>query len=230
MLRVKKRLATALSLTVLMFPGLLKSFAQTPQLAVGSVEGVVVDEQGKPIPDADIYALPEQDMRRQVGSTTTDSAGKFILHDLPAEVVYVYAYKERDGYPNTFARFFMLPGDRSLVSVKVEAGKVVTGVALKRAAKAALLKVNVTDENGNPIQGEFVFTREDQPGDYLMGARNESGGEESVLVPPLPFRLTVRAPGYEPWHYGGANYAGKAGLVTLKSGQTLTLNVRLGKK
>jgi hypothetical protein len=51
-----------------------------------------------------------------------------------------------------------------------------------------------------------------------------------MLVPPVPFRLTVQADGYEPWHYGGKNWARKAGLITLKSGQTLSLAVRLQKK
>src|SRR5579864_5646258 len=147
MLLVTKSWALGLSLAVLSFPGLLKGFAQTPQTTLGSVAGVVLDQEGKPIPDADVYAVPEQDMRTLLASTTTDPAGKFILHDLPAVVVYVYAYKESDGYPKTFARFFALPNDRSLVSVKVEAGQVTTGVTMKRAAKAARLKINVTDEN-----------------------------------------------------------------------------------
>jgi Carboxypeptidase regulatory-like domain len=71
--------------------------AQTPQAAVGSVEGVVVDQRGKPIQGADVYALPEEDTRRPVASTTTDFAGKFLFHDIPAVRVYIYAYKDRDG-------------------------------------------------------------------------------------------------------------------------------------
>ena len=51
-----------------------------------------------------------------------------------------------------------------------------------------------------------------------------------ILVPSVPFRLTVDADGYEPWHYGGVNWQGKAGLMTLKSGETLSLTVRLRKK
>ncbi len=200
--------------------------AQTPQIATsGSVEGVVLDGQDKPIPDANVYALPEQDMRHPVASTTTDSVGKFSLHDLPAVVVYVYAYKESDWYPHTFARFFALPNDRSLVSVKVEAGQVITGVNLKRAAKAARLKVNVTDENGMRLGGEVAFERPDQPGEYSKGIN----GEVSMLVPPMPFRLTVRVIGYEEWHYGRANWKGKDGLITLKSGQTLSLSVKLSR-
>jgi hypothetical protein len=52
-------------------------------------------------------------------------------------------------------------------------------------------------------------------------------GEKSMMVPAVPFRVTVDAEGYDTWHYGGANWQGKAGLITLKSGQTMSLAVRL---
>jgi Carboxypeptidase regulatory-like domain len=203
------------------------SFSQTTAApGLGSVEGVVLDQQGKPIPGADVYALPEEDMRRPVASTTTDSAGRFLLRDLPAARVYIYAYKESDGYPNGFAAFFALPNDQSLVVVKVEAGQTTT-ITIKRGARSAHLKVHITDENGNRMGAGLTLTREDQGGEnYSMG----TDGEISMLVPPVPFRVTVDADGYEPWHYGGANWQGKAGLITLKSGQTLSLAVRLRKK
>jgi hypothetical protein len=47
------------------------------------------------------------------------------------------------------------------------------------------------------------------------------------MVPPVPFRLTVEAAGYEPWHFGGENWQGNGGLINLKSGQSLTLDIRL---
>ena len=219
----KKRWALAL-LAVLSHLGPLKSSAQIT--TTGSVEGVVLDQQGKPIPDADVYANLEEDMRRPIAVATTDSAGKFLLHDLPAARVYIYAYKESDGYPNGFAAFFALPNDQSLVVMKIEAGQTTT-ITIKRGARSAHLKVHITDENGNRIGAGLTLTREDQRGDnYIMG----TDGEVSMLVPPVPFRVTVNEDGYEPWHYGGANWQGKAGLVALKSGQTLTLNVRLRRK
>jgi hypothetical protein len=220
---VRKCWALAL-LVVLSYLGPLKNSAQIT--TTGSVEGVVLDQQGKPIRDANVYANLEKDMRRPVATTTTDSAGKFLLRDLPAERVYIYAYKESDGYPNGFAAFFALPNDQSLVVMKVEAGQT-TSLTIKRGARSAHLKVHVTDENGSRIGAGLRLTREDQPGgDYITG----TDGDVSMLVPPVPFRVMVDEDGYEPWHYGGANYASKAGLVTLKSGQTLTLNVRLRKK
>jgi hypothetical protein len=205
-----------------------KSFAKTPQfMTTGSVEGVVLDQQGKPIPDADVYVNLEEDMRHPAAQTTTDSAGKFILRDLPPKRIYIYAYKESDWYPSGLWQFFAVPNDQALVVMKVEAGQT-TPLTIKRGARFARLIVHITDENGNRIGAGLQLTREDQHGDpYIMG----TDGEVSMLVPPLPFRVMVNdEDGHEPWRYGGANYAGKAGLINLKSGQTLTLNVRLRKK
>src|SRR5579863_2389841 len=221
---VEKGTTLALLFAVLSCLGPLKSSAQIT--TTGSVEGVVLDQQAKPIPDANVYANLEEDMRRPIAVTTTDSAGKFLIRDLPAARVYIYAYKESDGYPNGFSAFFALPNDQSLVVMKVEAGQT-TKITIKRGARSAHLKVHITDENGNRMGAGLTLTREDQHGDnYIMG----TDGEVSMLVPPVPFRAMVDADGYEPWHYGGANWQGKAGLIALKSGQTLSLDVRLRKK
>jgi hypothetical protein len=223
-MRLVEKVWAALALwAVLSCVGPLKSSAQIT--TTGSVEGVVLDLQGKPIPGADVYALPEVDMRILAASATTDSTGKFTLQSLQPGGYFVYAYKESDGYPNGFFRFLTAPGGQTQVAAKVEAGKVTTGVTM-RLAKFAHLKVHITDEKGNLLGGGITFTREDQPGDYGMG----TSGEVSMLVPPVPFRLTIDSDGYESWHYGGANYAGKAGLIALKPDQTLTLDVRLRKK
>jgi hypothetical protein len=219
-----------------------KSFAQAPQTAAlstaqisstpkpedrtipfGAVEGVVLDQQSKPIPGADVYALLEEDMRTRAGTTTTNSAGKFILRDLPAARVYIYAFKEKDNYPNGFAEFFVLPNDQSLVPVKVEAGQTTT-LTIKRGARSAHLKVHITDENGKRIGAALTLEREDQPGRHYGEGTD---GEVSMLVPPVPFRATIEADGYAPWHYGGADWQGKAGLIALKSGQGLNLRVHL---
>lgn len=95
-----------------------KMVAQIEQTNLGSVEGVVLDQQSKPIADADVHALLQEDMRRTVATTITDSAGKFILHDIPAGGIYVYADKESDGYPDAFFSFFTTPNGQYQVPVK----------------------------------------------------------------------------------------------------------------
>jgi Carboxypeptidase regulatory-like domain len=205
----------------------IASFSQTAATpGLGSVEGVLLDRDSIPISGATVYALLKEDMRITAASTTSDSAGKFTLRELPAGGVFVYAYKESDGYPKAFFQFFTNPGSQLPVEAKVESGKLTTGVTLKLGARSAYLKFNLTDENGNHVPAAVVFTRLDQDGDFQTGTK----GDDTILVPPVPFRLTIQASGYPPWHYGRVNYAGKTGLIALKPGQTLNLNVRLHKK
>jgi hypothetical protein len=189
---------------------------------VGDVEGVVLDQRGKPIANADIEVKGEQIGRGLL--TKTDSAGRFTLQNFPPGVIYIYASKEKDGYLRGFSNFNAVPNDQSLISVTVEAEQT-TRVTIKRRA-GAYLKLNVTDENGQRLGGAIKFTRDDQPGQwYSQGI----SGNEKMQVPAVPFRISVLADGYADWHYGGANYEGTAGLLTLQPGQTLTLRVRLRK-
>ena len=71
----------------------------------GSVAGVVLDDEGRFIRDATVYALPEKDMRKQL-TTSTDEQGRFLLKAVPTGSVYIDAYKENDGLPHNFFAFF----------------------------------------------------------------------------------------------------------------------------
>jgi hypothetical protein len=209
--------------------------AQDQAVTLGSIQGVILGYDGMPLPGANVWALPEQDMRYPI-STTSDAAGMFILRNIPIGSVYVLGFKESEGYPYEFYAFYKTKNDRSSAKVEAKAGAVTSGVTIQLGPKAAYLKVNATDEKGVPVQVGYQLDRDDMPGPFstsvptdprLVGVGFIKG---IMLVPPVPFRLTVVADGYEPWHYGGANWQGKAGLITLKSGETLSLDVRLRKK
>ena len=208
--------------------------AQDQAAASGSIQGMVLGQDGKPLADANVWALAGD--VRYPNTTISDAAGRFTLLNIPNGDVYVLAFKESEGYPYPFYAFYRTKNDRSSVKVEAKAGEVTSGVTFQLGPKAAHLKIDATDENGAPLQVALQLDRDDTPGPYstslstdprLVGVGFIKG---VMLVPPVPFRLTVSANGYEPWHYGGANYAGKAGLITLKSGQTLNLAVRLRKK
>ena len=214
----------------------IASFSQaaaTP--GFGSVQGVILGQNGKPIPGANVWALAEQDMRKPI-TTTSDAAGTFLLSDIPVGSVYISAFKESEGYPYVFYAFYKTKNDRSSAKVEVKPGGVTSGVTIQLGPKDAHLKVDATDEKGVPVQVGYQLDRDDMPGPYSTGVPTDPRVvgmgfiNGMMLVPPVPFRLTVLADGFEPWHYGGANWQGKAGLITLKSGQTLSLAVRLRKK
>ena len=63
---------------------------------LGAATGVVLDSSGSPLTDATVYALPAEDMTKQI-RTTSDSSGHFTLEGIPAGAAYLDAYKETDG-------------------------------------------------------------------------------------------------------------------------------------
>jgi hypothetical protein len=95
---IKARLVCSLAILFLFLP--IAGFSQTAvSSGVGSVEGVVLGEDNKPLSGASVYGLPEEDMRKEIWGTS-DNAGKFTLQNVPAGNVYVHAFKESEGYPN----------------------------------------------------------------------------------------------------------------------------------
>jgi carboxypeptidase family protein len=189
---------------------------------LGSATGVVLDSSGSPLAEATVYALPEKDMTKQI-RTTSDSSGHFTLRGIPAGAAYLHAYKETDGYPYNFFSFFKSPGERTPVKIKIAAGKVTSNVVLQMGLRAAYLQFDIANDDGAPVDGELSFDRQDIRGPYRRGV---SAGE-LLMVPPVPFRLTFKAPGYLPWHYGGQRWQGNEGFIRLKSGETLRVPIRL---
>ena len=203
---------------------LLVTMAATAQVGraedFGSAKGVVLDSAGKPLAGATVYALPEEDMTKQI-RTTSDSAGRFTLGGIPAGGAYLDAFKESDGYPYNFFSFFKSPGERVPVKIKIIPGKVTPDVVLQLGLRAAYLQLDVTDEDGTPVNGGLSFDRLDIPGPYGTSV----SAKELLMVPPVPFRLTFEAAGYLPWHYGGDRWRANAGLITLKPGETMHLPI-----
>jgi hypothetical protein len=189
---------------------------------LGSAIGVVLDNAGRPLAGATVYALPEEDMTKQI-RTTSDAAGRFTLAGLPAGGVYLDAFKESDGYPYGFFSFYLSPGQRTPLKIKVTAGKATPNVVIQLGLRAAYIQLDVRDEDGTPVNGGVSFDRPDTRGPYTRSAN----ATELLMVPPVPLRLTFEAAGYLPWHYGGPRWQGKEGLITLKSGETLRLSIRL---
>lgn len=234
------------SLVAISLLAAIVSFGQTSSSsALGTIQGVVLDPTGKPLPDADVYVITDTSTSRwEYVSAVSDAKGSFILNALPQGSYYVYSRKINDGYADDF--FALSATNPPHAMVNVVAGET-TKTVIQRGPKCASLNLYVTDENGMPKTDYTLdFYRPDlgTSGGFGTSAEFPHGPKDPpmqadwprglkplpVLVPLAPFRLTVNADGYEPWHYGGAKWQGNPGLITLKSGQTLNLTVRLRKK
>lgn len=190
---------------------LLQGVVEGPR---GSIQGTVLDQNGKPLANAIVYALPEQNTRTQV-RTFTDAQGRFLLKDIPLGKVSVDAFKETDGYPYNFFPFFN-PETRPRPQIELTSAEVPAQMDIKLAPKAALLSLNVKDQRGKAVDGsiELTFTRSGLREDFraIVTAQN------TILVPALPFRFSVEAKGYQLW---------QSGLMSPRSSELLKVEVKL---
>ena len=192
------------------------------QVKSGMVEGVVVDGDGKPLPDATLTSYTQaKGVTRDVMQYQVNENGEFSLR-LPEGKVWLSAHKESEGYPYAFFAFYLMPG-QVFPTVEVKPGETIKGVVVRVGVKAAHLNYEVVDEHGKSVLGRFIFTRLDQTEPFSTSAL----AKDDLLVPPAPFRVTFEAKGYKPWHYGGDQWRVKEGVISLKSGEVLNVTIRL---
>jgi Carboxypeptidase regulatory-like domain len=187
----------------------------------GSVRGVVLDEDGKPVAGATVFAAGTA----YKPSAVSNDEGQFLLQGLAPGNWGLLAYKKSHGYPANFFAFFSSTGNVQVPSVDVVGGKVTEKVTVRLGPKAAYLNFEITDETGKPLGASASFTRPDMAagGEF----KSSVGAKEKFLVPPVPFRLELQAEGCEPWDYGGSDWKSDKGLIKLKPEESLILPVRL---
>src|SRR6267143_64476 len=182
-----------LSLVILVI--LVAAFCSTAAAGgYGTPDISVRDLSGKPIGEATVYAIYSERVGSRIPRFRSDSAGKLVLRGLPPGSYEVYAFKESEGYADTFFAFFATYNKKAWQVVQVYGGRT-TNVVLELGPKCATLKLVVRNEQGAAVGGTLIFTRPDQPHPYQQGI----SGDTSVLVPPVAFRFKIEAEGYEVW-------------------------------
>jgi carboxypeptidase family protein len=201
-------------IALLSFTGLEAGHAQP---SLGVIEGSVWNLSGKPISGATVYAYNTDRMTGNFRrfTTVTNSHGAFALGDLPPGNYRVHAYKEADGYGDTFFYFFTTNNKSAWKNVQVTSGPA-QNVKLELGPKCARLEISIKNGSEQPIKGGLSFWRAGQTGSPSYSTSVEP--ETSMLVPPVPFRFDVEAKGYETWH---------SRTFSPRSGEILKLAIQL---
>jgi len=234
-----------------------KSFAQPPQTAAsptaqiseapkpaeyGTIAGVVVDPQGKPVRGAWVYAVGDAQGKLPLGgqwppgpTTTTDSEGKFVLgHVVVDNPVHVFASKESDYYAGgSILNMGLVPGFNTPKGeeVEVKPGQTVT-VRLQLAKKAGKIKLYVRDADTKELLVDGIFSEwcaKGLPVTYSCGRLSGQSDYESLVSTDvdLSIRIEARDGLHEEWEY--RNPKARSRYYRAKSGKTERVNVYLRK-
>ncbi|MGO9131032.1 MAG: carboxypeptidase-like regulatory domain-containing protein [Bryobacteraceae bacterium] len=165
----------------------------------GSVEGKVIDADGKPVAQANVYAEPvPTPLRSLLNPVRSDDDGRFRLRELQPGRYTVCAMKEQEGYPRPTIRFSAV-GLPSPPVVDVEGGRT-TRVEVRVGPPRGRLRIHSREvQTGRPPSGVGLkFILADDP-NVWMSTGPGPDGDLQLLVPPVGFRVEASAPGYQPW-------------------------------
>ncbi|MEZ5966737.1 MAG: sigma-70 family RNA polymerase sigma factor [Planctomycetota bacterium] len=188
----------------------------------GSVRGRVVDEAGRPVAGASVYAerAGDDSMSRAVGRRCdSDADGRFEVVDLPPDPCHVYAFSRgfiRGSQPA------VLPGGPELV-IRLERALTVAGRVVDAATRRPITEFEVRIAKAEELGAPWIRSvRFADPG----GAWQAS---ESRFVAGEPLHVEVSAAGYAPARttmIASRTPAADTGVIALTPGLTLRGRVR----
>lgn len=175
--------------------------SQSAPARTGTIGGRVIDEAGRPLAGAKVFADPVAAMDVPIGKlhfVTTDENGRFTLGQVVPGINLVCASKEEDLYPDTCAAAFALDLN-ALPRVRVSEGQTSESVTV-RLAKGAKLKGMIVDGGtSEPVKDSRIrLSRRDNPSLFVSTGPDEQARFEFV-IPSKPFRIEVSAVRYKAW-------------------------------
>ncbi|MGH9733720.1 MAG: DUF6843 domain-containing protein [Candidatus Acidiferrales bacterium] len=207
------RAVAAVALLVLVT--LSRGQAQT----VGSIEGIVIDQQGAPVQGADVAADPINGKVR-IGfvrpHAESDASGHFSIEGLAWRGTYkIFAKKLRSDYPNMAFSFY---SDDIYPTALIGPSNPVAHITVRLGPPAAALTGSITDaQTGRPMPAAMELKRIQPPNKWISVSVPP---EYRVLIPPsVTVSVTVTAPGYLRWT--------PPEPLTLASGTEMRLDVAL---
>lgn len=194
----------------------------------GAIEGHVYDVDGRPVPDATVYAERTDAIMTISPSAVSDETGKFLIKDVTPGMYIVYGAKEKDGYPRTTSAFHY-SDTNSHPQISVSKQQVSSNVIVRLGQKVPKLSLNILDsETKKSLRSAQATLRQVDNPDYLYSVTLSrlKGEEFEILAPTVSFTLEISAPGYADWKYRDLNQTPKALRLAPGEIRKMTIGLR----
>ncbi len=198
--------------------------AQAENPAAGTIQGVVIDEAGKPVGGVRVHIAEMKAIRghRLLQFVETNTNGQFVISPIPWGTYVVLTSKEESGYPDTKMAFY---SNLAAPTVSLQPRFPVGKLTVQLGPKAGILElVSVIDATtGKQLQSASITLRRVRNPNLFIRTSTTSS---PFLVPSLAdVSIEISAPGYKSWPAGEG---GKGeGQIRLKPGEVLKLAVKL---
>lgn len=218
----------ALSLTVFLLLSALFLLAQTAQhpKSRGKIEGIVLDEQGRPVKNIGIHAVLER-TGMHMPSANSDDDGRYLISGLEPGTYDIFGESDRDAYPDTAMSFY---STSEPLKVRLEGDEPSATLVLGLGPRAGILTGTVVDQfTGRAVlsryNAHFILKRLSNPDESIEITNPPTF---RLLIPPgVQVTLDVAADGYKPWFYADPSNPAEHLPLRLESGQEVPLVVTL---
>ena len=196
----------------------------------GVIEGRVLNAEGQPVADSDVFAELEERSLTPLQPARSDQDGNFRIVVGEPGTYTLSSSNEREGYALTLSGFHR---DSSINIPKVQVGQdeVVKGVDINLGWKCSTVRGVILDAATNrPINAASITLRRADNPQILYSvsvAAKKKNGEFKVLVPHFPFTMEVSSPGYEMWVAGAGPGENDVSPLVVSPGEDREVRVAL---
>jgi hypothetical protein len=199
----------------------------------GSVDGTVIDAEGKPVAGAVVYASIHVPGHHFAPKLITGPTGRFEFGNMQWGPYFITAGRAGEGpawYPLLCPEF--LGGNRPLFEVDLAPGHATATMTIRLGPKAGRVTGKVTDARTSaplPNSGSELKWASD-PSNVVRSPMGDgpSDAKFSIAIPSNTDVLwKVLRDGYQTWYYPGTTDESAATALRLRPGQVTSIAIRL---